>query len=1195
MAHDLLRARRAVHESIAVDEAAHVEGLLAHLQLDAACRARISARAAALAGELRATAKGSLLERFLAEYGLNDREGVALMCLAEAFLRTPDTRTLDALIADKIGTGDWARHLGRADSTVVNASTWALFLSGRTFHDSAPADHDLGTRMRGIVQRLGEPLARNAIRGALKLLARQFVLGQTIEEALGNAAADAADSLHSYDMLGEAARTAADAQRYLLAYFRAIAAIAANAKADDPQANPGISIKLSALHPRYEPLQHARVMTELVPRVLALAEQARAANLGMTIDAEEAERLDLSLSVIEAVLATRELDGWSGFGVAVQAYAKTAPATIDWLHTVCRKLDRRITVRLVKGAYWDSEIKRAQSLGLLGYPVLTRKSSTDVSYLYCAQRLFDCAPHLYAQFATHNAHTVCAVNAMAPAGSNYEFQRLLGMGEALHERLRAEDDRPRRIYAPVGVHRDLLAYLVRRLLENGANSAFVHQLLDPEVPVDVLVADPVAITRRVRPLAHPAIPLPPHIFGDGRRNSRGWDLGDPQTRAALLDAMQPFRHSRWRADATVGGGTAQPIAVHNPAKSDEPVGTVLPASLAQVDAAVTLATAAFPRWREVPVVERAALLEHAAELYERHVAELLALAVREGGKTLRDGIAEVREAVDLLRYYAADARRVLNADERTARGPFACISPWNFSLAIFTGQVAAALVAGNTVLAKPAEQTPLMAARATDLLHEAGIPRDVLLLLPGDGETVGARLTGDPRIAGVCFTGSLDSACAIDRMLADVGDADAVLIAETGGINAMIVDSTALAEQVVRDVIASAFRSAGQRCSALRVLCVQREVAPAILTMLEGAARELSIGDPWSPATDLGPLINADAARHVSAHGDALARQGRRLFQVPLPRACNQGSFVAPAAFRLDRFSDVTHEVFGPLLHVVVYDEPELDALVADIDASGYGLTFALHSRIDSRIAAICAGVRCGNIYINRDQIGAVVGAQPFGGVGLSGTGPKAGGPHYVSRFTRRRAAATPKTRLPAPLAALRDALLVPLRDINEAAVAEAVALDPGARLLPGVTGERNTYALHPRGMALCLGPTPQALATQTLCALATGNQVVLASRPGDPSAAQLAQVIREAGLPSAQLLDEDVETWLATAPLAIVMFDGPPAQARALRRILAARAGARIALMAAQDDVTRLCVERLISEDTTAAGGNATLLTLSA
>ena len=1191
---DLQRARRAIRDAVAVEEQTHVETLLANLHLDTATRAQISTQAAHVAGELRAAGKSSLVERFLAEYGIGDHEGVALMCLAEAFLRTPDTPTLDALITDKIGTGDWARHLGRASSSLVNASTWALLLTGRTLRAGAAESHELGSLMRNLVQRLGEPLARSAVGEALKILARQFVLGRSIAEAMQHAAADPAANLYSYDMLGEAARTDADARRYFLAYAQAIAAIARDTTAADPHANAGISVKLSALHPRYEALQHARVMRELVPRLLALAEHARAGNICMCIDAEEAERLDLSLSVIEAVLATPDLADWSGFGIAVQAYAKTAPAVIDWLHALCRKLDRRIAVRLVKGAYWDSEIKRAQLLGLPGYPVLTRKSSTDVSYLHCAQQLFACAPYLYPQFATHNAHTVCAINAMAPAGAAYEFQRLLGMGEALHERLRAADGRPRRIYAPVGVHRDLLAYLVRRLLENGANSSFVHQFTDAGVPVDVLVADPVAVSRRLRPLAHPAIALPPLLFGAARRNSRGWDLGDPHTLAALDAAMQPFRHCCWQAAASVDGAREPPIMLYNPADSDDLVGTVSAASAAQVDAALRLASAAFPRWRARPVAERAALLERAADLYEKHVAELLALAAREAGKTRRDALAEVREAVDFLRYYAANARRVLTSDERSPRGPFACISPWNFPLAIFTGQVAAALVAGNPVLAKPAEQTPLMAARAVALLHEAGIPRDVLLLLPGDGAAVGGALTRDPRIAGVCFTGSLATACAIDRTLATAGNADAVLIAETGGINAMIVDSTALAEQVVRDVIASAFRSAGQRCSALRVLFVQAEVAPAILRMLEGAAHELTIGDPWSPATDVGPLIDADAAQAVLAHGAVLARDGRRLFQVSLPGDCSKGSFVAPAAYRLDRFSDLAREVFGPLLHVMVFQEQELDGLVAEIDAGGYGLTFAVHSRIESRIERLCAKARSGNIYINRDQIGAVVGSQPFGGVGLSGTGPKAGGPHYVTRFTRRHGAPRAAFSLPAPLAALQAALPTTLRACSDAALADAAALSFTEQALPGVTGERNTYVLRPRGTALCLGPTPQDLTAQTVRALATGNRVVLVRSPGDPTAEQLVQAANAVGMPTVRLLDDEPQTWLASAAVDMVLFDGPRDELRALRRILAARPGVRIPVIAAHDDALRLCVEQVASEDTTAAGGNASLLALS-
>ena len=1188
--------RNHVRQAVFVDEARHLETLLAGLNLDAQALHDIAARAAALATALRAQGKQSLIERFVAEYGLADDEGIALMCLAEAFLRTPDAPTLDALIADKIGGGDWSRHLGKAASGLVNASTWALLLTGRTFRRIPAEARDLGALMHGVVQRLGEPLARRVVGEALRILARQFVLGRTIDEALDVASAAAgAGYLHSFDMLGEAAATAADAQRYCRAYEHAIAAIAKRARATDPHANAGISIKLSALHARYEQAQHVRVIDELVPRVLALAEQARAGNIGFNIDAEEADRLDLSLAVIEAVLGAPELAHWDGFGVAVQAYAKSAPAVIDWLAALCRHCDRRIAVRLVKGAYWDTEIKRAQVLGLPTYPVLTRKSSTDVSYLVCAQRLFACGPSVYPQFATHNAHTVCAINAMAPAGARYEFQRLQGMGEALHAMAREADGRLRRIYAPVGIHRDLLAYLVRRLLENGANSSFVHQLVDTRVTLAELVADPVARAQHTRPVTHPAIPLPPMLFWPARRNAPGWDLSNAQSLAALDAAMAPFRHCTWQAAPTIDGSAQAPLAINNPAKRGEPVGAVRHAGPQQVDDALTATTAAFFAWQSHPLATRAALLEQAADLYERNGAELIALLTREAGKTRRDALAELREAIDFLRYYALQARTGMARAERDARGTFVCISPWNFPLAIFSGQVAAALVAGNTVVAKPAEQTPLIAARAVALLHEAGVPREVLILLPGDGTTTGAALVSDARVAGVCFTGSLDTARHIDLAMAGALDPRAVLIAETGGINAMIVDSTALPEQVVRDVIASAFRSAGQRCSALRVLYLQREVAPAMLTMLEGALHELTIGDPWLPATDIGPLIDAAAAAAISAHCATLERAGRLLFRAVLPATCAAGTFVAPAVFRLDRYDELQHEVFGPVLHVIEYDEHELDAIVTTLNDAGHALTLAVHSRIDTRVDAICAAAQIGNLFVNRDQIGAVVGVQPFGGVGLSGTGPKAGGPHYVPRFTRRVGAVVTPGRAPsAALQIMRDALPAALRPSADRALVRAGAVRFAAQSLPGVTGERNTYTLHPRGTVLCLGPSAPDLVAQTLLALGTGNRVALMQARAGAALGVVTQAAQAAGLNTLSILAGEPDVLLHSAAFDLVLFDGDEIAARGLRRALARRDGSRVALLQVTDDAVLLCVERVVSEDTTAAGGNTALLALS-
>lgn len=1100
-----------------------VPALFALAGLDDLTRAAIVVEATALVEAIRARGETGLIQKFLSEYGLNTDEGVALMCLAEAFLRTPDAATLDELISDKIGGADWGRHLGRARSPLVNASTWALMFTGKVFGGDAGSRADLTSLMQGVVRRLGEPVARVAVGEAMKLMGRQFVLGASIGEALENSAARLAQGyLYSFDMLGEAARTARDAARYFASYAQAIAAIGAVAKPGNPHGNCGISIKLSALHPRYETAKRARVLAELAPAAGELVRMARALNVPIAIDAEEADRLDLSLDIVDALMARSGLAGWNGLGIVVQAYSKRAPAVLDWLHATCERHDRKISVRLVKGAYWDAEIKHAQVRGLAGYPVFTRKETTDLSYLACARKLFSFADRIYPQFATHNAHTVAAIRRMAPPGAGYEFQRLHGMGEALHDIARDTDGVRRRIYAPVGVHKDLLAYLVRRLLENGANSSFVHQVLDSAVPPGVIAADPLARVERATPLSHPAIPLPRDLYGEERRNSAGWDTNDPVDLETLRLAMAPFASHRR------GAGIGREI--RNPANRDDLVGHVAISSVADVAGAVAMAAAKSRAWNATPAQKRAAILDRAADLFEANGAELMSLAVREAGKTLPDAVAELRETVDFLRYYAARARDSLKG--REGLGSIACISPWNFPLAIFTGQVAGALAAGNTVVAKPAEQTPLIAARAVELLGEAGLPAGALCLVQGDGK-IGAALTADPRLAGVVFTGSVETARLIEMSMARDGNPAGVLVAETGGLNAMIVDSTALPEQAVRDILASAFQSAGQRCSALRVLYVQKDVAPAILAMLEGAARELAIGDPADPATDVGPVIDEGARDEIESHCAKLDGEGRRLFRLDLPQSAIGGTFVAPAAYRVGGIGDLKREIFGPVLHVAEFAADDIDAVVDAINASGYGLTFGVHSRIDNRIDRLCGRIRAGNIYVNRNQIGAVVGVQPFGGEGLSGTGPKAGGPHYLLRLSRPRAAA-----------ALPDAGEVEFR---------------------GPTGERNSLQLHPRGKIACLGPGEAAQARQMAQARAAGNEA-LAFGADDVG---LGDLVR-------------------SGTIAAVMLDGPPE--RQLRRLLANSAGRRIPVLTA-DDGYMLRVERCISEDTTASGGNASLL----
>ncbi len=1115
-------------------EAESVRVCIETLGLDAAGCAGIVEKAVDLVTRIRAEGSAGLMERFLAEYGLNTDEGVALMCLAEAYLRTPDAETLDALISDKIGERDWARHMGHAESALVNASTWALMLTGRVFRTIPAQAQDLSSVMRGVVQRLGEPVARAAVGEAMKLMGRQFVLGRSIGEALKNAEEEAENGyLHSFDMLGEAARTARDAARYFSSYANAISAIGEKAGKGDPHDNSGISVKLSALHPRYETVHRARVMGELVPRVCELVRLARAVNVPIAIDAEEAERLDLSLDVIGAVLADPALEGWHGFGVVVQAYQRRALAVLDRLHAMAGEHDRRLSVRLVKGAYWDGEIKHAQTLGLTDYPVFTRKESTDVSYLACATRLLAMTDRIYPQFATHNAHTVVAVEhiagrvvAQTGTAPRFEFQRLHGMGEAVHEIARAGDGRRRRIYAPVGVHKDLLAYLVRRLLENGANSSFVHQILDRSIPPAEIAADPVACVEAADPLPHPAIPLPADLFGDTRRNSPGWNLNEPHERDALEAAMAPFTSRRW--------GDGEGRAVTNPAKRDDIVGHVRDAAGSEAADAIARAVSAFEDWSATPAAERAVILERVAGLYEANAAELMALAVREAGKTRFDAIAELREAIDFLRYYAAQAREKLAG--RAGLGPVVCISPWNFPLAIYTGQIAGSLAAGNTVVAKPAEQTPLIAARAAELFAEAGLPDGVLNIVQGDGAKIGPVLTGDRRVGAVVFTGSTDTARAIDLSMARDGNHTAPLIAETGGLNAMIVDSTALPEQAVRDILASAFQSAGQRCSALRILFVQKDVAPTLLEMLEGAARELAIGLPWSLATDVGPVIDEEARGVISAHCDALEREGRLLFRLPVPKGCADGTFVAPAAFRLDSMQELEREIFGPVLHVVTFDASDLDRVVDEINRAGYGLTLGIHSRIDTRIDRICARAHIGNIYVNRNQIGAVVGVQPFGGEGLSGTGPKAGGPLYLLRLSR------------------------PAGDDGDAMP------DPAPRILPGPTGERNSYVLRPRGLVACMAPGTAHQKEQARLARNAGNTVIAVTAT-DP-------VFR-------QSLDD--------GRLSAVMIDGEVS--RELRTMLAEKQGRRVPVITGQGDLFMLHAESSISEDTTASGGNASLL----
>jgi RHH-type proline utilization regulon transcriptional repressor/proline dehydrogenase/delta 1-pyrroline-5-carboxylate dehydrogenase len=1021
--------RQAITDAWMKDEASHVRALLEQARLPAAEQAQVQAVAADLVARVRVRAKDQgAIEAFMRQYDLGSEEGVLLMCVAEALLRIPDQDTADKLIRDKLGDADWKKHMGGSDSVLVNASTWGLMLTGRLVQINDATRADVPGAFARLIGRVGEPVIRLAVRQAMKIMGHQFVMGRTIDEALSRShKGDNAHYRYSFDMLGEGALTMKDAKRYLEDYRRAIHSIGGDHKArggrpdGDVNAAPGISIKLSALYPRYEHAKRARVMADLVPGVLELAQLAKSYGIGCTVDAEETDRLELSLDIIEAVVTDASLVGWEGFGVVVQAYQKRTPYTIDYLADLARRIGRRLQVRLVKGAYWDAEIKRAQIEGLPAYPVFTRKQNTDVSYLACTHRLFTHADALYPMFATHNAHTIAAVKTIAKGGQ-YEHQKLHGMGDDLYAEVVPADrlNVPCRVYAPVGSHEDLLPYLVRRLLENGANSSFVNRITDDSVAIGDLIRDPVEAVSSFASIPHPKIPLPVDLLrsqNHDRKNSMGVNLANDNDLRALAEQLNAAVKP-WHAAPLVPGAspTSALLNVTNPADTRQVVGQWQPADSATVEKALANAVAAQPKWNRTPAASRAAILEHAADQLEARLPEFMALCVKEAGKSLPDGIAEVREAVDFLRYYAKQAREQFGHAEKLpsptgesnelqlhGRGVFVCISPWNFPLAIFLGQVAAALAAGNSVIAKPAEQTNLIGYYAVKLLLEAGVPEGVVQFLPGDGATVGAALTADPRVAGVAFTGSTDTARAINRAMAARDAAIGVLIAETGGQNAFIADSSALPEQLVKDAIGSAFTSAGQRCSAARVLFVQDDIADKVMTMLSGAMAELKVGDPGLLSTDVGPVIDADALQILQDHAVRMEKEARLIAAAELSEAAAHGTFFAPRAYELKNLDQLHKEIFGPVLHVIRWKGDQLDAVIDQINATGYGLTLGVHSRIDETVDRISSRINVGNVYVNRNQIGAVVGVQPFGGQGLSGTGPKAGGPHYLLRFATEK------------------------------------------------------------------------------------------------------------------------------------------------------------------------------------------------
>ena len=1143
--------------------------------------------ATALVTGLRANPRVGGVEGLVQEYSLSSDEGVALMCLAEALLRIPDAATRDALIRDKIADGDWSSHMGGGRSLFVNAATWGLVVTGKLV--GSVDDTGLAAALTRLVARAGEPVIRKGVHLAMRLMGEQFVTGETIEQALDRARSlEARGFRYSYDMLGEAATTAADATRYFADYEAAIHAIGKASAGRGIIQGPGISIKLSALHPRYSRAQADRVMGELLPRVHRLAVLAKGYDIGLNIDAEEMDRLELSLDLLESLALDPDLGGWDGLGFVVQAYGKRCPAVIDWIIDLARRAGRRIMVRLVKGAYWDAEIKRAQVDGLEDFPVYTRKVHTDVAYIACARKLLAAPDAVFPQFATHNAQTLATIHHLAGpdySPSQYEFQCLHGMGEPLYEQVVGPDrlDRPCRIYAPVGTHETLLAYLVRRLLENGANSSFVNRIGDPDVPVESLVADPVEQVRAMpRPGArHDKIALPAELYPD-RRNSAGIDLSNEQALAELVKGLKESAQTDWVARPTFGPGEEH--AVLNPADHRDRVGTVFEFPASEAGTAVRRAAAS--DWGKTPVERRAAILESTADAFQARMPVLIGLAVREAGKSVPNAIAEVREAIDFLRYYAAQIRANFGPEQQPL-GPIVCISPWNFPLAIFTGQVAAALAAGNPVLAKPAPSTPLIAAEAVRMLHEAGIPAEALQLVPGDGD-LGGALVAAPQTAGVMFTGSTRVAKLIQAQLAgrlSNHGAPIPLIAETGGQNAMIVDSSALAEQVVADVLVSAFDSAGQRCSALRILCLQEDVVDRTLAMLKGALRELRIGRTDALAVDIGPVISAQAQQGIVAHIERMRTLGARIEQRDLPEGAAHGTFVPPTIIEIDSIAQLQHEVFGPVLHVVRFRREDLDALIDDINATGYGLTFGLHTRLDQTVRHVTSRIKAGNLYVNRNTIGAIVGVQPFGGRGLSGTGPKAGGPMYLRRLVA--AAPTFAARAERPASALEDFIRW-LEQSGEGEAAEtarryaqASALGAEAEL-PGPVGERNVYALHPRGSILLLPASQRGLFEQMAAVLATGNRGVLAEMDlpaGLPASVAAAFSRQNDGDSSAALVEGDNDR-IAAAVTRVSALPGP------IISVHAARPGEATAY-----SCDWLLEEVSTSINTTAAGGNASLM----
>jgi len=1169
------------------------------------------------------------------EYSLSSQEGVALMCLAEALLRIPDKESRDSLIRDKISKGDWQSHLS-SGSLFVNAATWGLMITGKLV--STNSEKGLSSALSRILSKGGEPLVRQGVDRAMRLMGEHFVCGQTISNALANSRKWINKGFnYSYDMLGEAAMTDADALKYYASYEQAIHAIGKSSTGLGIYEGPGISIKLSALHARYSRAQYDTVMNELYPRVRDLTLLAHQYDIGINIDAEEADRLEISLDLLERLCHEPALASWNGIGFVIQAYQKRSPYVIDYVTDLARRTKRRIMVRLVKGAYWDTEIKRAQTDGLEGYPVYTRKVHTDVCYLACARKLLDEPEYVFPQFATHNAHTVAAIYHMA--GTNYykgqyEFQCLHGMGEPLYEEVVGATtanklNRSCRIYAPVGTHETLLAYLVRRLLENGANSSFVNQITNKNTTIDELIADPIEQSRTIEPLGspHPLIPEPRNLYisqGENRLNSQGLDLSNEHRLASLsAGLLASTTKERLAIPATFEEGkdtTQWSDAAHerlidilNPADHRDKVGAAIFSNQEEVNEALNRAEHAAPIWAVTPPLERANCLIRAADLLESQTPDFIALAVREAGKSYANAVAELREAVDFLRYYARQVAETYQIDSHPPLGPIVCISPWNFPLAIFLGQVSAALAAGNVVLAKPAEQTPLIAYYAIEALHQAGIPKDVVQLLPGEGD-VGATLVADKRVQGVMFTGSTQVAGLIAENLSqrlNAAGQPIPLIAETGGLNAMIVDSSALAEQVTADVINSAFDSAGQRCSALRILCVQEDVADTIITMLKGAMHELRLGNPDQLHTDVGPVIDAEAQQNIADYIEEMRSKGFKVEQLAIPKTTKVGTFIPPTVIEVNQASDVSREIFGPVLHILRYQHSNLSNLIDEINANGYGLTFGIHSRIDERIDKLSTQIKAGNVYVNRNIVGAVVGSQPFGGQGLSGTGPKAGGPLYLLRLVQNGPVVTFKQEsqeAPTPAMTVLNDFSLWLKEHGRQDEAEKVEKIFAHHLLgihkelPGPTGERNLYSLLARGNILCQAKTELGAKIQLASCLATGNKAIFISESSDTIANFLQQLPEF--LQTHFDVKNDVDSLIADKQLILgaALLEGDSDQLKQIAQRLARYPTAIIqpqilsseALKEGQTyRLERLCVERSLSVNTAAAGGNATLMAM--